>query len=112
MKIWVDDIRPVPEDFDVWCKTVPQFIAIVSHAMGVKEEIELVSLDHDAGDYVKYGGDYIDCLEWLEKCKFKYGLEPCKRFYLHTGNPVGRENMRRIIKHCGWEEVEYAEDFF
>lgn len=112
MKIWVDDIRPMPEDFDIWCKTPSEFFNVVAYEVLAGRDIELVSLDHDAGDYAKYGGDYILCLKRLEEWKFQYGIEPCKRFYLHTGNPVGRENMRRIIKHCGWEEVETAEDFF
>ena len=76
------------------------------------EEIELISFDHDAGNYFDYGGDYIECLKLLEEIKYIYGVDICTKFYFHTGNPVGRENMRRIIKSCGWEEVETAEDFF
>ena len=26
--------------------------------------------------------------------------------HLHTANPAGRENMRRIIQKNGWREVE------
>lgn len=22
MKLWVDDVRPAPEDYDYWCKSV------------------------------------------------------------------------------------------
>lgn len=112
MKIWVDDIRPMPEDFDVHCKTVWGFMDTVMQADEHNIEIDLISLDHDAGDYFDCGGDYIECLKWLEEIKYIHGIDMCTKFYFHTGNPIGRENMRRIIKHCGWEEVETAEDFF
>lgn len=111
MKIWVDDIREAPDGY-VKMKTVWEVIHFLSAVVVWGDEIEEMSLDHDAGDCYKYGGDYIEILKWLEELKITKGVEPCKRFYFHTGNPVGRENMRRIIKHCGWEEVEYAEDFF
>ena len=110
MKIWVDDIRIAPKSF-VWCKTVNDFKSIVKDAIKREEKIELVSLDHDAGDFFKYGGDYIECVKWLEELKYTEGLEPCKFFYLHTGNPVGRDNMWKIIRACGWQFDEHPEDF-
>ena len=110
MKIWVDDMRIAPKSF-VWCKTVNDFKTLVKDAIKRGEKIELVSLDHDAGDFFKYGGDYIECVKWLEELKYFEGLEPCKLFYLHTGNPVGRDNMWRIIRACGWRFDEHAEDF-
>ena len=110
MKIWVDDIRIAPKDF-VWCKTVHDFKSIVREAIEKKEKIELISLDHDAGDVFEYGGDYIECVKWLEELKYLEDLEACKLFYLHTGNPVGRDSMWRSIRSCGWQFDEHAEDF-
>jgi hypothetical protein len=54
--------------------------------------IEIIDCDHDLGDYFPDGGDGIKLLDWL-----------CERgtFYpiaLHTANPVGRENMLRLIR--------------
>ena len=62
-------------------------------------EIELIDIDHDAGDYAKYGGDYIRLLDWLEETGRNYPIR------LHSMNPVGVENMRRIIQKNGWKEV-------
>lgn len=99
MKIYVDDIRKTPEGY-IRTYSVKETIELIKIH---ENEIEEISLDHDAGDY---GDDYIKILEWLEELKYVEGKEPCKLFYLHTGNPVGRERMRQIINHCGWEEKE------
>ena len=33
----------------------------------IRYEIELIDIDHDAGDYACDGGDYIRLLDWLEE---------------------------------------------
>ena len=38
-------------------------------------------------------------LNWLEENEMSYPIR------IHTANPVGRENMRRIIQKNGWKEV-------
>lgn len=96
-KIWVDDIRPAPEGY-VHIKSVDSFIEFVEQT-GV-DSIEVVDLDHDAGEYQKDGGDYIKILDWLEFS----GAEGLK-VRIHSANPVGRANMQRIIKKNGWTEV-------
>lgn len=55
---------------------------------------------HDAGDYVNDGGDYINLLNWLEQTGRNYPIK------IHSMNPVGVENMRRIIKRNGWTEIK------
>ena len=71
------------------------------------KELTLIDIDHDAGDYyVIDGGDYIELLKWLEERDF---FEIEKRQYnirIHSMNPVGVENMRRIIQRNGWTEVK------
>ncbi len=49
MKIWVDDLRPVPEGYE-WAKSVNQAIYLVEKAEAGGEEVELLDLDHDLGD--------------------------------------------------------------
>lgn len=100
-KIWVDDVRPSPYPFEesFWCRSVnsaKDFI-IALERDGVK--IELIDIDHDAGDYAMFGGDYIKLLEWFEETGRNYPI------HIHSMNPVGVENMRRIIKKNGWREV-------
>ncbi len=66
----------------------------------MKYQIELIDMDHDAGEYAEAGGDYIELLEWFEKTGRSYPIR------IHSMNPVGVENMRRIIQRNGWTEVK------
>ena len=61
--------------------------------------IELIDIDHDAGDWAFEGGDYIRLLDWLEETGRNYPIR------IHSQNPVGIANMRRIIQRNGWKEV-------
>lgn len=104
MKLWIDDTRPAPEGY-VWCKSVNEAkdtILMLELYATVNEDykVELIDLDHDAGDYANEGGDYIKLLDWLEETKRNYPI------HIHSMNPVGVENMRRIIRRNGWTEVK------
>lgn len=96
MKIWVDDIRPAPNGY-VWCKSVYATINLIDGCNGC---IEIIDIDHDAGDFYSLGGDYINILNWLEETGRNYLI------HIHSMNPVGVENMRRIIRKNGWREVK------
>ena len=99
MKIWVDDIRPAPDDY-VRYKSVKMTIFAILLYEKKHIPIELISLDHDAGDYAFDGGDYINILNWLEETGRNYPI------HIHSMNPVGVENMRRIIKRNNWKEIK------
>lgn len=96
MKIWVDDVRPAPEGWE--------HIHSVNEAIGAivleYENIDVISLDHDAGDYGP--PDYIKILDWVEEV---YGSDFKPAIKLHSANPVGIQNMRRIIERNGWKEI-------
>jgi hypothetical protein len=125
MKLWIDDVRPAPEGY-TWCKSVndakltilkveqSRDMALAEAQFKIKHsikeyqrmliiasrrEIELIDIDHDAGDFSSEGGDYIKLLDWLEETSRNYPI------HIHSMNPVGGENMRRIIQRNGWEEV-------
>ena len=130
IKLWIDDLREAPEGY-VWYKSVNEakyyILAYenlirayknelahpeIFERMGLTlipenyekliktHEIEFIDLDHDAGDYVCDGGDYIKLLDWLEETGRSYPI------HIHSQNPVGVENMRRIIERNGWREVK------
>ena len=63
------------------------------------QEITLIDIDHDAGDFVDDGGDYIKLLDWLEETERNYPIK------IHSMNVVGVANMRRIIEKNGWKEI-------
>ena len=126
MKLWVDDLRPAPDGYR-WCKSVNEAKRIIKgseecvqrcmnrghncflerdyqgrtrcYDAANQVDIELIDIDHDAGDYANDGGDYIKLLDWLEETGRNYPIR------IHSMNPVGRENMRRIIQRNGWKEV-------
>ena len=95
IKVWIDDIREAPEGY-TWCRSTNSALRFITQN---KDYIELIDIDHDAGEYAKYGGDYIKLLDWLEETGRNYPIR------IHSMNPVGVENMRRIIQKNGWTEV-------
>ena len=99
MKIWVDDIRPIPEGY-VGTKSVNETIQLIIEAENKGQIIELIDLDHDLGCYAADGGDYIKILDWLEETGRNYPIR------IHSMNPVGVQNMRAIIQRNGWMEVK------
>ena len=107
MKLWIDDVRPAPEGY-VWIKSVHEAKIHCCQRISSKHilHIDEISLDHDAGVYHCFGGDYIEFLKWLEeKCVMCDWIVPTA-FRLHFANPVGVTNMRRIIKRNDWKEIK------
>lgn len=98
MKIWVDDVRPAPTSGYVAVRSVNEAKLAIKYAEQY-DPIEFIDIDHDAGDFVWAGGDYIKLLDWLEETGRNYPIR------IHSMNPVGRENMRAIIKRNGWTEM-------
>ena len=101
MKLWIDDVRPAPDGYDYWCKSVNEAQAKITAVEKVRifGSLTLIDVDHDAGEFAQYGGDYIKLLDWLEETGRNYPIR------IHSMNPVGVENMRAIIRRNGWTEV-------
>lgn len=108
MKLWVDDVRPAPEGY-VWCKSVNEAkrkiysskaTAVYMDGRSNGYKIELIDIDHDAGEYASDGGDYIKLLDWLEKTGRNYPI------HIHSMNVVGKMNMEAICRRNGWTIVE------
>ena len=90
MKLWLDDLRPVPYGYE-GAKSVNEAKKLIQEAEHNGIEIEALDLDHDLGDYADQGGDAIRLLDWLAERGTFYPVE------IHTANPVGRANMERIL---------------
>lgn len=107
MKLWIDDVRPAPDGY-IWCRSVNEAKYNILRRRRrrrygncvIREKIELIDIDHDAGEYATDGGDYIKLLDWLEENGMNYPIR------IHSMNPVGVENMRRIIQRNDWIEVK------
>ena len=115
MKLWIDDVRPSPDDSYVTAKSVNEakkeifFYLLLGSLIYKNDNEELVlDIDHDAGDYAKDGGDYIKLLDWLERIKIFDVLKENNIYcaiHIHSMNPVGIENMRTIIRKNNWREI-------
>ena len=106
MTLWIDDVRPAPNKEYLWIRTVhlaKQMIEQVEEDYNIYHcngaTIELIDIDHDAGDFVGAGGDYIKLLDWLEETGRNYPIR------IHSMNVVGVANMRAIIQRNGWKEI-------
>jgi len=89
LRLWLDDCRPLPADWDVMVQTAPEAIARL--ASGV---VSAISLDHDLGP-VEAGTGY-DVARWIEEAAYG-GVLPRLAWSLHTDDPVGRERMRAAL---------------
>lgn len=90
-KIWVDDLREVPAGY-LWAKSVNEAIALIERIEQCEGEIDCLDLDHDLGDFARFGGDAIKLLDYLCERETFYPIK------IHTANPVGRANMERMIE--------------
>lgn len=100
MKLWVDDVRPAPEGC-IWIASVNDAKSFIeTNESRCSHKIELIDIDHDAGDYARDGGDYIKLLDWLEETGRNYPIR------IHSMNVVGRMNMEAICRRNGWKIVE------
>lgn len=109
MKLWIDDVRPAPEGYK-WVKSSNEAYRLVNtYSLLYDNEEVLIDLDHNAGKYAKNGGDYIYILNYIEQLclhrDWRNYIKDKFTFHIHSMNPVGRENMRRIIQKNGWKEV-------
>ena len=97
MKLWLDDLRPVPYGYE-GAKSVNEAKKLIQEAEHNGIEIEALDLDHDLGDYADQGGDAIRLLDWLAERGTFYPVE------IHTADPVGRANMERILARYWGEQ--------
>lgn len=101
-KLFVDDIRQPPDDTWTLARTVTEAIRYID-LYGVS--IEEISLDHDISLEVRVGNTYRPfpseetyqpvarfITRYYEKL---YSLSP--KITLHTANPVGAEEMKKIL---------------
>lgn len=88
VNIWLDDLR-LPPDGWLWAKTADECNDFLLQFAG---SVEILSLDHDLGDDEVFGTGYSVCKFLMHRDE----LFP-RKIYLHTANPVGRENMYGLL---------------
>jgi hypothetical protein len=92
IKIFLDDERfPVDDTWIIFRSTDQAILFIKNNNFPTH-----LSLDHDLGDNVKTGFDFVkELIElMLDKNISPVGID----FYVHSQNPIGKENMIRYWK--------------
>jgi hypothetical protein len=93
-RIWLDDVRPKPKDFDVHVRTAAEAIALLKSGA-----VETISLDHDLG-HDENGGEAVSGYAvacWIEEEAHAGRLKPLM-VLIHSMNPVGRARMAAAIE--------------
>jgi len=91
MKLWIDDIRRPSANW-IWAKSATEAIRIcIDYGL---ENIELISLDHDLGEGMMTGYDF---MTWLEE-RIVVHQDAYPKVKAHTMNPVGRDNIMRAVQ--------------
>ena len=105
-KIWLDDVRPLPETWNnsmnsIWYSDAESLIRDLRHIHKCfsLSDIAVISLDNDLGEGRLEGYKVLD---WLEET----GADVPFGIHIHTSNPVARERMRAIIERNGWKEIK------
>ena len=93
MNIFLDDIRPAPEDY-ILVRSGREFVELV---LKNKYNINIVSLDHDLGNNITG----YDVAKWI----VINDIWPNK-IIIHTQNPVGKENMYKLLERYKPDCVE------
>ncbi|MBC1498569.1 hypothetical protein HB880_11860 [Listeria welshimeri] len=88
MNIFIDDLREAPEKYDQAFTTAENFLEW--YALNEHPEIDLISLDHDLGDYNMNGYDLIKFL-----VDFNVSFH---NIQFHTDNTEGFKNMYYYVK--------------
>jgi hypothetical protein len=93
MKIWVDDLRPPPDDSWTWYKTstevIEDFANLSNNWHRISDVVSVMSLDHDLGDEDTTRGIVLWCChkkDWPKEVR------------VHSANPVGIEWLEGMIE--------------
>jgi hypothetical protein len=109
MKIYLDDKRDPPDNS--W--TLFRNIGDMARAMYIESptlniaDIEVFSLDHDLGDFIKLADGKILELDGVQAINsiyewFNYKGVPVPKILIHSANPIGRQNMIHRIEY--WQQ--------
>lgn len=92
MRVWLDDLRDKPGEFDVHVRTAHKAIELLRTG-----EVVEISLDHDLGDEVN--GTGYDVASWIEEQAF-HGNLPKLKWHIHSQNNVGAERMLAALQNA------------
>ena len=95
MQLYLDDLRPTPEGFD----RVYNYEEFVDY-LERKGLPDFISFDHDLGEDLSG----YDCAKYLVEYCLEHQL-PLPDYQVHSQNPVGKENIERLLENFRSFEV-------
>jgi hypothetical protein len=97
MKLWLDDIRTMPEGFDWHCWGSGEAFHWIRTGT-----VTFISFDHDLGEDSLTGYDVAKEIERLASI----GMIPTIEWTVHSANPVGRKNIEMAMQQAEkfWSE--------
>jgi hypothetical protein len=98
--LWLDDLRPMPQPFNLHVKTASEAINVLQNNNG---NIKDISLDHDLGEG---NGDGYQVAQWIEQGAFNGTLDLIPHMTSHSANPIGRQRIMTALHNARryWEE--------
>lgn len=88
-KLYLDDVRDTPKGWDR-VRTAQECVDLLA-----TQKYDYISLDHDLGEEQPTG---YDVLKWLEEAVAGNKEFKIPTIFIHTDNPVGRQNMVRALQ--------------
>lgn len=93
MRVWLDDVRPMPEGFDL--HVFDAQTAINALRTG---KVTLISFDHDLGAADQMETGYM-VAKWIER-EAEAGALKKLDWQIHSANPAGRKNIEMAMKNA------------
>ena len=93
MRVWLDDLRLMPDGFDWWARTAAEAINVLATG-----RTTFISLDHDLapehyeGDAAPDTGTGHDVAKWIEEAVAE-GRIKCPEWQCHSMNPSGKDRI-------------------
>lgn len=91
IKLYLDDLRPCPPGFLI-TRTKNGCMDVLEN-----NKVDILSLDHDLG--LGMAGTGYDVAMFIVEQGLKTPEIWPREIYLHTDNPVGRQNMYQLLTH-------------
>lgn len=95
VNIYLDDLRPLPKEFDLLFKTGEDLLEYLKHSGN--QAVGIISLDHDLGMGVMDGYDFVKNMVHLPV--------DINEIQLHTDNLVGFRNMYYYLTNAQAHDV-------
>ena len=93
MRLWLDDLKPMPSDYDLSVETAQGAIGLLK-----ENRVSHISLDHDLGDETIVGNGYhVAC--WIERHAHEGDLAPLT-WEVHTDNASAYPKMIKALENA------------